>query len=132
MPIHIFRSHNFPMRYLFLVEKSAFPIKSIVYQLRRLICLKLSLFRTCEEMLIPEEYCVCLHTWDPVNPNDTEVIKAAHTLITDINHYIESKNLSHLCSTLSFSNVIRYIFEIDHFHSNENFEKGLFLLALFD
>lgn len=63
-------------------------------------------YRTCDEMEIPEEYCICVQTWKNLSTDDQTVQMAAHLLINYINKYLTKKKVSNVCSTLIFKEVI--------------------------
>ncbi|EJW76399.1 hypothetical protein WUBG_12692 [Wuchereria bancrofti] len=62
--------------------------------------------RTCEEMEIPDEYCICEQTWYKTDIHGDDVTNAAQFLINDINNSLKQKNLTEICETLNFIEVI--------------------------
>uniref|UniRef100_A0A1I7VSA2 NUC domain-containing protein n=1 Tax=Loa loa TaxID=7209 RepID=A0A1I7VSA2_LOALO len=62
--------------------------------------------RTCEEMEIPEEYCICEQTWHKINIYGDDVTEAAQLLIASINDFLKQKNLTGTCEVLDFIEVI--------------------------
>ncbi|KAL3997450.1 hypothetical protein ACH3XW_10970 [Acanthocheilonema viteae] len=62
--------------------------------------------RTCEEMEIPDEYCICERTWYKSDINSYDVKKSAQFLVIYINNFLKQKNLSGICETLTFVKVI--------------------------
>ncbi|VDN87636.1 unnamed protein product [Brugia pahangi] len=62
--------------------------------------------RTCEEMEIPDEYCICEQIWHKIDIHSDNVTNAAQFLINDINDFLKQKNLTEICETLDFIEVI--------------------------
>ncbi|EJW76070.1 hypothetical protein WUBG_13019 [Wuchereria bancrofti] len=62
--------------------------------------------RTCEEMEIPDEYCICEQTWYNTDIHGDDVTNAAQFLINDINDFLKQKNLTEICETLDFIEII--------------------------
>ncbi|KAK6105241.1 hypothetical protein QQG55_19470 [Brugia pahangi] len=62
--------------------------------------------RTCEEMEIPDEYCICKQIWHKTDIHSDDVTNAAQFLINDINDFLKQKNLTEICETLDFIEVI--------------------------
>ncbi|VDK87098.1 unnamed protein product [Onchocerca ochengi] len=63
-------------------------------------------FRTCEEMEIPMEYCICQQIWHKFDIHNDDATKAAHLIITDINDFLKRKTLNGICEMLRFIEVI--------------------------
>lgn len=62
--------------------------------------------RTCGEMEIPEDFCICVRTWHAIDTNNANVTEAANLIIEDINDFLKQKKLSEHCETLSLIKVI--------------------------
>uniref|UniRef100_A0A0R3S0V7 Sulfatase domain-containing protein n=1 Tax=Elaeophora elaphi TaxID=1147741 RepID=A0A0R3S0V7_9BILA len=62
--------------------------------------------RTCQEMEISDEYCICEQIWHKSDIYGDDTTKAAQFLIANINDSLKQKNLSGLCETLTFIKVI--------------------------
>uniref|UniRef100_A0A0R3RP15 BH4_2 domain-containing protein n=1 Tax=Elaeophora elaphi TaxID=1147741 RepID=A0A0R3RP15_9BILA len=58
--------------------------------------------RTCEEMEIPHEYCICEQTWHKSDIHSDDATKAAQLVIVYVNDFLKQKNLSGICETLDF------------------------------
>ncbi|VDM93077.1 unnamed protein product, partial [Litomosoides sigmodontis] len=56
--------------------------------------------RTCEEMEIPDEYCICERIWHKVDIYGDDAMRAAQILIEDINNSLKQRNVSEICETL--------------------------------
>ncbi|VBB34861.1 unnamed protein product, partial [Acanthocheilonema viteae] len=61
---------------------------------------------TCEEMEIPDEYCICERVWHKSDIYGDDATKAAQFLIADINDFLKQKNLNKICETLEFIEVV--------------------------
>ncbi|CAG9530704.1 unnamed protein product [Cercopithifilaria johnstoni] len=62
--------------------------------------------RTCEEMEIPDEYCICERIWHKSDIHGDDATKSAEFLIAYINDFLKQRNLSRICETLSLIEVI--------------------------
>lgn len=79
-------------------------------------------------MEIHEDYCICVKTWRNLSTDDNLVQKAAHFLIDYINEYLAMKNVSDVCSTLTFKQVLNVSSDQSFFSNLRNFNSGLLLL----
>lgn len=60
-------------------------------------------------MEIPDEYCICERIWHKTDIYGDDATKAAQLLISDINDLLKQKNLTKICRTLTFVEVITLI-----------------------
>ncbi|VDN07997.1 unnamed protein product, partial [Thelazia callipaeda] len=62
--------------------------------------------RTCKEMEIKTEYCICKEFWRNISAKVKNVEEAAQFIISMINNYLEQKNSSEVCEKLHLIKVI--------------------------
>ncbi|VDO25498.1 unnamed protein product [Onchocerca flexuosa] len=63
--------------------------------------------RTCEEMEIPDEYCICEKKWYKIDDIRNEnVTKAAQFIIDKINDYLKEKHVDEICERLYLKEVV--------------------------
>ncbi|KAL3985846.1 hypothetical protein ACH3XW_40330 [Acanthocheilonema viteae] len=62
--------------------------------------------RTCEEMEIPDQYCICKKQWYKMDIHNENVTKAAQFIINKINDYLKEKSTDEKCETLHLKEVI--------------------------
>ncbi|MCP9264322.1 hypothetical protein DINM_022369 [Dirofilaria immitis] len=72
----------------------------------RSILRPISYDRTCEEMEIPKEYCICEQIWHKSDVHNDDATKAAQLIIANINDFLKQKILHTVCERLNFTEVI--------------------------
>ncbi|MFH4974820.1 hypothetical protein AB6A40_001529 [Gnathostoma spinigerum] len=63
--------------------------------------------RTCKEMEIAEEYCLCIEKKEGLDSNDVLAVNAGKSIISYINTFLASKNKSNDCLVLNFTEVVK-------------------------
>uniref|UniRef100_A0A0R3RXM6 DUF229 domain containing protein n=1 Tax=Elaeophora elaphi TaxID=1147741 RepID=A0A0R3RXM6_9BILA len=62
--------------------------------------------RTCNEMEIPDQYCICEKQWQKIDTHNENVTNAAQFIIDKINDYVKEKSAEKKCETLHLKKVI--------------------------
>nr|CRZ25204.1 Bm7123 [Brugia malayi] len=56
--------------------------------------------RTCEEMEIPDQFCICEKQWHTIDIHDENVMKAAQFTVNAINNFLKKKGAGEKCEIL--------------------------------
>ncbi|CAG9532837.1 unnamed protein product [Cercopithifilaria johnstoni] len=62
--------------------------------------------RTCDEMKISDQYCICKKQWDKIDVLNENATKAAQFIVNKINDYLKGKHANEKCEELRLKEVI--------------------------
>ncbi|VIO98950.1 Uncharacterized protein BM_BM7123 [Brugia malayi] len=62
--------------------------------------------RTCEEMEIPDQFCICEKQWHTIDIHDENVMKAAQFTVNAINNFLKKKGAGEKCEILHLKEVV--------------------------